>query len=120
MAFKANVRQVGNVAVVDLSGRITLGEGSGTLRNTMKDIVGAGHKDILLNLKDVNYIDSAGLGELVGSYATITNLGGRIKLLNTQGKVKDLLAVTKLYSVFATFEDEKKALESFAGDAAGA
>jgi len=120
MSFKTNVRQVGNVSVVDLSGRITLGEGSGLLRSTIKDLVSAGHKDILLNLRDVNYIDSAGLGELVGSYATITNLGGRIKLVNTQGKVKDLLAVTKLYSVFATFEDEPTAIASYGADAAGA
>lgn len=120
MSAKAEVRQAGNVAIVDLAGKITLGEGSGMVRGTIKELVGDGHKDILINLKDVTYLDSAGLGELVGSYATITNAGGRIKLLNAQGKVKDLLAVTKLYAVFETFEDERQALRSYTGEAAGA
>jgi anti-sigma B factor antagonist len=120
MSTKAEVRHSGNVAIVDLSGRITLGEGSGLVRSTIKDLVTAGHKDILVNLKDVTYLDSAGLGELVGSYATITNSGGRIKLLHAQGKVKDLLVVTKLYTVFATFDDESEALRSYTREAAGA
>lgn len=120
MSVKAEVRQAGNVAIVDLAGKITLGEGSGMVRGTIKELAGEGQKNILVNLADVTYLDSAGLGELVGSYATITNLGGRIKLLNAQGKVKDLLAVTKLYTVFETFEDEGKALRSFTADAAGA
>lgn len=120
MSVKAEVRQAGNVAIVDLAGRITLGEGSGMVRGTIKSLASEGQKDILLNLKDVTYLDSAGLGELVGSYATITNLGGRIKILNAQGKVKDLLAVTKLYTVFETFEDEGKALRSYTAEAAGA
>jgi anti-sigma B factor antagonist len=117
MSSKADVRYSGDVAIVDLSGRITLGEGCGLVRGTIKQLMGAGHKNILLNLKDVSYIDSAGLGELVGSYASITNLGGQIKLLHTQGKVKDLLAVTKLYTVFVTFDDEAAALRSFAAGA---
>lgn len=120
MSFKADIRHVGNVAVVDLAGKITLGEASGMVRGTIKELVGAGSKDILLNLKDVTYIDSAGLGELVGSYATITNIGGHIKLLHTQGKVQDLLAVTKLYTVFESFDDENAALRSYAAGAAGA
>jgi anti-sigma B factor antagonist len=113
MACKATVRQEGDVAVVDLSGRITLGDGSGTVRETVKGLVGSGHKKVLLNLKDVTYIDSAGLGELVGSYATVTNQSGQIKLLNAQGKVRDVLQVTKLYTVFESFEDEALALRSF-------
>lgn len=119
MSLKAEVRQVGDVAIVDLAGRITLGEGSGLVRSTIKDLVTAGRKNILVNLKDVSYIDSAGLGELVGSYATVTNLGGAIKLLHAQGKVKDMLTVTKLYTVFVAFDDENEAVRSYSGAAAG-
>src|SRR5579872_638375 len=106
MSAHATVRHSGNVAVVDLSGRITLGEGCGLVRSTIKDLVAGGHKNILPNLQNVSYIDSAGLGELVGSYATVSNQHGQIKLLNVEGKVKDLLQVTKLYTVFVTFSDE--------------
>jgi anti-sigma B factor antagonist len=120
MSSKAEVRHAGNVAIVDLSGKIVLGEGSGQVRATIKELVSAGHKDILINLKQVTYLDSAGLGELVGSYATISNLGGRVKLLHAQGKVKDLLTVTKLYTVFVTFDDEAEALRSFSVEAARA
>ena len=114
MSVKAGVRHSGNVAIVDLSGRITLGEGSGLLRSTIKDLVAAGQNKILLNLKEVSYIDSAGLGEMVGSYATVTNQGGDIKLLNVQSKVGDLLQITKLFTVFATYTNEDEALRSFA------
>jgi anti-sigma B factor antagonist len=113
MTPKAIVRHAGDVAVVDLSGKITLGDGSGLVRGTIKDLLAAGHRSILLNLKDVSYIDSAGLGEIVGAYATVASQGGAIKLLNVQGKVKDLLQVTKLYTVFATFSEEDAALRSF-------
>lgn len=119
MSVKADVRQNGNVAIVDLAGKITLGEGSGLLRSTIKDLVTAGHKAILLNLQGVSYLDSAGLGEMVGSYATVTNQGGQIKLLNVQSKVHDLLQITKLYTVFAAYSDEGEAVRSFA-TAAGA
>ena len=114
MSVKAGVRHSGNVAIVDLSGRITLGEGSGLLRSTIKDLVAAGQNKILLNLKEVSYIDSAGLGEMVGSYATVTDQGGDIKLLNVQSKVGDLLQITKLFTVFATYTNEDEALRSFA------
>ena len=114
MSTKATVRQAGDVSIVDLSGRITLGEGSGLVRSTIKELVNAGKKNILLNLKDVTYIDSAGLGEMVGSYATVTTGGGNIKLLHPQAKVHDLLQVTKLYTVFIAFDDEMAALRSFA------
>ena len=117
MTPKAAVRNSGDVAIVDLSGRITLGDGSGLVRTTIKELTGAGSRNILLNLKDVTYIDSAGLGELVGSYATVASQGGAIKLLNVQGKVKDLLQMTKLYTVFVTFDDEAAALRSFAASA---
>jgi anti-sigma B factor antagonist len=118
MSTRATVRQTGDVSIVDLAGRITLGEGSGLVRSTIKDLVNAGHKNILLNLKDVTYIDSAGLGEMVGSYATVTNIGGNIKLLHPQAKVHDLLQVTKLYTVFIAFDDEMEALRSFKAAAA--
>jgi anti-sigma B factor antagonist len=113
MACKATVRKVGEVAVVDLSGRITLGDGSGTVRETVRNLTNQGNKYILLNLGEVSYIDSAGLGELVGSYASITNQGGQIKLLNAQGKVRDVLQVTKLYTVFENFTDEAAAIRSY-------
>ena len=119
MSLKATVRQAGDVSIVDLAGRVTLGEGSGLVRSTIKDLVTAGHKNILLNLKDVGYIDSAGLGEMVGSYASVTNSGGSIKLLHPQAKVHDLLQVTKLYTVFIAFDDEMAALRSFKAAAAG-
>jgi len=119
MSLKVAVRHAGDVAIVDLSGRITLGEGSGLLRGTIKELVASGHSKILLNLKDVSYIDSAGLGEMVGSYATVTNLGGEIKLLNVQSKVGDLLQITKLFTVFVTHTDENEAVRGFAA-AAGA
>jgi anti-sigma B factor antagonist len=120
MSLKANVRHVGNVAVVDLAGRITLGEGSGMIRNTIKDLVTNGHKNILLNLKDVSYIDSSGLGEMVGAYASVGNAGGDIKLVNVHSKVSDLLQVTKLYTVFAAYTDEPTAVQAFTKEAASA
>jgi anti-sigma B factor antagonist len=117
MACKATVRQAGDVTIVDLSGRITLGDGSGTVRDTVKRLIASGKKQVLLNLADASYIDSAGLGELVGTYATMTNQGGQIKLLNAQGKVRDVLQVTKLYTVFENFSDETAAVRSFASHA---
>ena len=117
MSTNASVRHTGAIAIVDLAGRITLGEGSGLVRTTIKDLVSAGHKNILLNLKEVTYIDSAGLGELVGAYATVTHQGGTIKLLHPQAKVHDLLQITKLYTVFVAFDDEPEALRSFSAAA---
>ena len=115
MALKSNVRQVGNVAIVELAGRITLGEECAHLRETLKGLQAAGQRAVVLNLKDVTYIDSAGLGELVGAYASMSNQGGEIKLLNVQNKVSDLLQVTKLFTVFASYNDESEAVRSFAG-----
>src|ERR1044071_4945695 len=120
MSLKASVRKAGDVAIVDLAGRVTLGEGSGLVRTTIKDLVNAGEKQILVNQKEVSYIDSAGLGELVGSYASVTHAGGSIKLLHPQAKVHDILQVTKLYTVFQAFDDESEALRSFSQAAAGA
>jgi len=119
MSLKASVRKAGDIAIVELAGRLTLGEGSGLVRSTIKDLVANGQKNILVNLKEVSYIDSAGLGELVGAYASVTHMGGSIKLLHPQAKVHDLLQVTKLFTVFVTFDDENEALRSFAVAAAG-
>jgi anti-sigma B factor antagonist len=114
MNSKAVVRNSGNISIVDLSGRIVIGEDAHVVRDTVKGLVATGTKSIVLNLKDVTYIDSAGLGELVGAYTTVTNGGGKICLLNTQAKVKDLLQITKLYTVFQSFDNEAEALASFA------
>ena len=94
MSVKLNTRQVGDVTVVDVAGRITLGEGSSALRDTMRELVGKGQKKILLNLGDVTYIDSSGIGELVSGFTTVTNSGGNLKLLGLNKRVKDLLQIT--------------------------
>jgi anti-sigma B factor antagonist len=114
------VRHEGAVVIVNLCGRITLGDGWGTLRETVRSLLLQGDRLILLNMKDVSYIDSAGLGELVGSYATVTKQGGQLKLVYTENKVRDVLQVTRLNAVFENFLDEAAALESFAGRASGA
>ena len=113
MSMKANTRQVNGVMIVDLSGRITLGEGSVILRDTVRDLVGKGNKKILLNLGEVNYIDSSGIGELVSAFTTVRNQGGELKLLNLTKKVHDLLQITKLYTVFDVKDDETAAIKSF-------
>jgi anti-sigma B factor antagonist len=113
VTIKANTRQVDGVTVVDLSGRITLGEGSTILRDTVRELLGRGQKKILLNLGDVNYIDSSGIGELVSGYTTVTNQGGQLKLLNLTKKVRDLLQITKLITVFDIFDEETAAVRSF-------
>jgi len=119
MSLEIAIRRVENVAVVDLSGRITLGEAAGRLRDTIKDLVANGSKDILLNLAGVTYMDSSGLGELVGAFATVSNRGGKLKLAGLQPRVHELMHLTKLYSVFETFTDEPQAVRSFqAGGAA--
>jgi anti-sigma B factor antagonist len=112
--MKSSTRQVDGVTIVDLSGRITLGEGSVVLRDTVRDILGKGNKRILLNLGDVNYIDSSGIGELVSAFTTVRNQGGELKLLNLTKKVHDLLQITKLYTVFDVKDDETAAVKAFA------
>jgi anti-sigma B factor antagonist len=114
MSVKLTNRQVGDVTVIDVAGRITLGEGSSTLRDALRDLVKKDHKKILLNLKEVTYIDSSGIGELVSAYTTITNQGGHLKLLGLTHRVKDLLQITKLYTVFDVHDDEAHAVRSFA------
>ena len=113
MSVKLNIRQVGDVTVIDAVGRITLGEGSSALRETVKDLVNKGNKKILLNLAEVSYIDSSGIGELVSGFTSVSNAGGSLKLLNLTKRIQDLLQITKLYTVFEVFDDEAKALASF-------
>ncbi len=113
MSVKLSTRQVGDISVVDVEGRITLGEGSSALRDTLREMVGKNQKKILLNLGQVSYIDSSGIGELVSGFTTVTNNGGQLKLLNLTKRVKDLLQITKLYTVFDIHETETSAVRSF-------
>ncbi len=113
MSMKASTRQVDGITIVDLSGRITLGEGSVVLRDTIKDLLGKGNKKILLNLGDVSYIDSSGIGELVSAFTSVQRQGGELKLLNLTKKVHDLLQITKLYTVFDVKDDEASAVGAF-------
>ena len=113
MSVKLTTRQVGDVTVVDAVGRITLGEGASTFRDTIRDLASNGQKKMLLNLAEVSYIDSSGIGELVSGFTTVTNMGGQVKLLNLTKRVKDLLQITKLYTVFEVFDDEAAAVRSF-------
>ena len=108
-----NQRQAGDVTILDLSGKITIGEGSVQLREAVKDLLANGKKKILLNLGDVSYVDSSGIGELVSSYTTTSNQGGQLKLLSLGKKIKDLLMITKLLTVFQTYDDEQEAIASF-------
>jgi anti-sigma B factor antagonist len=117
MALTAKTRRVGNVAIVDLSGKITLGENTGILRDEIKSVLAQGNKNILLNMRDVGYVDSAGLGELVGAYTTATNQGGAVKLLHLQDKMRDLMLITKLFTIFPSFDNEQKVVDSFGAKA---
>ncbi len=113
MSMKSMTRQVNGITIVDLSGRITLGEGSVVLRDMVRDLVTKGQRKILLNLGDVTYIDSSGIGELVSAFTTVRNQGGDLKLLNLTKKVHDLLQITKLYTVFDVKDDEATAVAAF-------
>src|SRR5919201_4615699 len=107
-------RTVGDVMVVDVAGRVTLGDGGDTiLKDKLRSLVQQGHRKLLLNLADVAYVDSAGLGAIVQSYTTVTNQGGSLKLLNVTKRIKDLLTITKLITVFDTYENEAEAITSF-------
>ncbi len=110
-------RTVGDVVVLDLKGRVTLGEGDQLLKDKVNSLVNQGRKRIVLNLAGVPYIDSAGLGEIVGSYTTVSRQGGSLKLLNLTKKITDLLAITKLLTVFETFDSEDEAVRSFSASA---
>ncbi len=112
-ALYATTREVGEISLIDLSGRIALGEGSALLRKTIRDLLESGHNRILLNLGDVNYIDSSGIGELVSGFTAVRSRGGELKLLHLTKKVHDLLQITKLFTVFDVYTDEPTAVASF-------
>jgi anti-sigma B factor antagonist len=106
-------RQAGDVTILDLDGKVTIGEGSVALRSAIRRVLGEGKNKILLNLGSVGYIDSSGIGELVSSFTAVNKEGGTLKLLNLTEKIQDLLAITKLLTVFDVFESESEALSSF-------
>ena len=120
MNMTTSIRQVGNVSIVDISGRIVLGEESAALRELVSDLLSKGHKKILFNLGDVNYIDSSGLGHLVSSFTSVRRQGGELKLLNLTNKVHDVMQITKLYTIFDILDDEAAAVKSFDQSAAAA
>ena len=113
MSMKVATRQVDGVTILDLSGRITLGEGSVTLRDAVHDVLAKGSKKILLNLENIIYIDSSGIGELVSGFTSVMNSGGELKLLNLTKKVHDLLQITKLYTVFDIWDSETSAITAY-------
>jgi anti-sigma B factor antagonist len=113
MSMKVVIRQVDGITILDLSGRITLGEGSITLRDSIHEVLAKGSKKILLNLGDTSYIDSSGIGELVSAFTSVKNAGGELKLLNLTKKVHDLLQITKLYTVFDIWDNEASAIGAF-------
>jgi anti-sigma B factor antagonist len=115
-----NLRLVGDVTVIDVAGQIKLGAGAVSLRATLHDLVARDQKNILVNLRDVNYIDSSGIGELVAGFTRVRDKGGQLKLLNLTQRVKDLLRITKLYTVFDVHDDETRAVQSFSSIAATA
>src|SRR6188472_725413 len=106
-------RSAGDVVVLDLKGKMTLGEGDELLKDKINSLLQQGHKKVVLNLEDVPYIDSAGLGEIVRTYTTISRQGGQLKLVNLTKRITDLLSITKLLTVFETFDNEPEALKSF-------
>jgi anti-sigma B factor antagonist len=118
MQMTTSTRQVGVVTIVDISGRIVLGEESAALRVLVCDLLSKEHKKILLNLGDVNYIDSSGLGHLVSAFTSVRKQEGELKLLNLTNKVHDLMQITRLYTVFEILEDEALAVKSFGQSAA--
>jgi anti-sigma B factor antagonist len=113
MSIRLVSYKVGEVAVVSATGRLTLGEGTSALRTKIRELVDGGSRRIVLDLADLNYMDSSGLGELIAAHTTVTTAGGEIKLLNLAKRLHDLLKLTKLYTVFETFEDEAEAVASF-------
>jgi len=112
MSMVLNARRLDDVVILDLSGRITMGEGTLVIRENIQKLLNAGDRKFLLNLADVDYIDSSGLGELVTSFTTVRNQGGELKLLNLTRRVQDLLQITKLLTVFEAFDNETEALKS--------
>jgi anti-sigma B factor antagonist len=109
-----NQRKSGDVIILDLEGRLAIGDGDSVLRGNVRDLLADGARKILLNLEKVTYVDSAGLGEMVSSYTTTSREGGKLKLLKPSRKLYDLLMITRLITVFDSYDDEKEAVESFA------
>ena len=120
MSLDHSVRESDDVTIVDLRGRVTLGDGAGALRETLHQLADAGRRQVLLNFANVSHIDSAGIGLLVASFATFNRLGGRLKLLNLGNRVKDIMVITKLYTVFDVYDAESTAIRSFANVSAPA
>jgi anti-sigma B factor antagonist len=114
MSLRINIRETADAVILDMSGRVSLGDALADLRDSIREALAGDQKNILLNLAEVSYIDSSGLGQLIGSYATVTNRGGQMKLLNLQKRVNDLMQITKLLTVFETYTNEEAALRSFA------
>ncbi|MCZ6770164.1 MAG: STAS domain-containing protein [Acidobacteria bacterium] len=108
-----DTRSVNGVTILDVHGKVTIGEGTREVREKIRELLENGNKNILMNLGDVSYVDSAGIGELVSSYTTVTNQGGQFKLLHLTKKIRELLAITKLLTVFDSFDDETTAVGSF-------
>lgn len=113
MSVKLTTRNVGDVTVIDVAGRITLGEAASAFRERLREAAGSGAKKIVLNLSDVSYIDSSGIGELVSGFTTVSNGGGQMKLVGLNKRVKDVLQITKLHTVFDVYNDEAEAIRSF-------
>ncbi|SRR5216683_6695804 len=113
MDLTTTIRQVGGVTIVDISGRIVLGEESAALRDLVSDLLNKQHRQILFNLAEVNYIDSAGLGSLVSAFTSVRKQKGELKLLNLTHKVQDVMQITKLYTVFDITNDETESVKSF-------
>jgi anti-sigma B factor antagonist len=113
VSLQVGVRETSGISIVDVFGRVTLGEGASLLRDTLRQLAKAGEKKILLNLDGLSYLDSSGIGVLVSSFATLSSLGGKLKLVNLSNRVKDLLLITKLYTVFEVYDDEEAAIGSF-------
>jgi anti-sigma B factor antagonist len=111
--MKIETRTVGEITILDFSGQITLGEGTKEVRDTVRGILDKGGNKIILNLGGVNYIDSSGVGELVGTFASVTNKGGQLRLVHLTKRIKEMLTITKLLTVFQAFEDEQEAIASF-------
>jgi len=106
-------RQAGDVTILDLSGEVRMGEGSISLRDSIRNLADQGKKKVLLNLRGVKYVDSSGIGELIANYTTISRQGGQLKLLNLTERIRNLLVITKLLTVFDSYDNEAEALKSF-------
>ena len=111
--IKLNIRQVGDVSVVDVVGRVTLGEGSSSLGDILRGLAGKGSKKVIVNFAEVSYIDSSAIGELISGYSTLSKVGGQLKLTGLSKRVKDLLLITKNYTIFDIHDNEAAAIGSF-------